>query len=98
MLFTYDVVFADENRNYVNLKFEMLKNALETKGFKLSKVKTKYMKCNFNDKVSKNKGAIRLDDTKIYKCINFWYLGYIIQDKIELIENATNRIKTSQDK
>ena len=48
MLFADDVVLVDESRAGVNRKLELCRRTLESKGFKLSKTKTKYMMCDFS--------------------------------------------------
>ena len=51
------------------------------------------MKCNFNNKASRNERGIRMDNTEIGRNGSFWFLGSIIQDDGKLIENVINRIK-----
>ena len=50
MLFVDDVILVDTCRECVKLKLEMWRNALEAKGFKSSRIKIEYLKCNFYDK------------------------------------------------
>ena len=47
MLFADDVVLVDESRTGVNQKLELWRETLESKGFRLSRTKTKYMRCDF---------------------------------------------------
>jgi hypothetical protein len=47
MLFADDVVLVDDSRAGVNRKLELWKHVLESKGFRLSRAKTKYMMCDF---------------------------------------------------
>ena len=47
MLFTDDVVLVDESRIGVNQKLELWRETLESKGFRLSRTKTEYMRCDF---------------------------------------------------
>jgi hypothetical protein len=49
MLFADDVVLVDESRIGVNRKLELWRYTLESKGFRLSRTKTEYMKCDFGD-------------------------------------------------
>ncbi|KAL4188663.1 hypothetical protein AMTRI_Chr08g203230 [Amborella trichopoda] len=44
-LFGDDIVLIDEAQNSVNKKLELWRDALESKGFKISWTKTKHMKC-----------------------------------------------------
>ena len=43
MLFADDIVLVDETKEGVNAEFELWRNDLGSKGFKLSRKKTKYM-------------------------------------------------------
>ena len=48
MLFADDVVLIDESRIGVNRQLELWRETLESKGFRLSRTKTEYMKCEFS--------------------------------------------------
>jgi hypothetical protein len=48
MLFADDVVLVDESRAGVNMKLELWKHTLESRGFRLSRTKTEYMMCDFS--------------------------------------------------
>ena len=48
MLFADDVVLVDESRAGVNKKLELWRETLESKGFRLSRTKTEYMRCDFS--------------------------------------------------
>jgi Reverse transcriptase (RNA-dependent DNA polymerase) len=45
MLLADDVVLIDESRIEVNQKLELWRQTLESKGFRLSRTKTEYMRC-----------------------------------------------------
>ena len=47
MLFADDVVLVDESQAGVNRKLELWLQILESKGFRISKTKTEYMRCDF---------------------------------------------------
>jgi hypothetical protein len=47
MLFADDVVLVDESTTGVGQKLELWRRTLEAKGFRLSRSKTEYMKCDF---------------------------------------------------
>jgi hypothetical protein len=47
-VFANDVVLVDETRAGVNGKLELWKDALESKGFRISRTKTEYMMCDFS--------------------------------------------------
>jgi hypothetical protein len=48
ILFTDDVILVDESRAGVDQKLELWIQTLEAKGFRLSRSKTEYMKCDFS--------------------------------------------------
>jgi Reverse transcriptase (RNA-dependent DNA polymerase) len=48
MLFADDMVLIDESRIGVNQKVELWRQTLESKGFRLSRTKTEYMRCQFS--------------------------------------------------
>jgi hypothetical protein len=48
MLFADDVVLVDESRTGVDQKLGLWRRTLEANGFRLSRYKTKYMKCDFS--------------------------------------------------
>ena len=47
MLFADDVVLVDKSRTWVNQKLELWWETLESKGFRLSRTKTEYMRYDF---------------------------------------------------
>ncbi|WVZ78102.1 hypothetical protein U9M48_025865 [Paspalum notatum var. saurae] len=47
MLFADDVVLVDESQAGVNRKLELWRQTLESKGFRISRSKTEYMRCDF---------------------------------------------------
>ena len=49
MLFTNDIVLVDENLNVINCKLKLRRRSLETKSFRLSRIKIKFMICNFSN-------------------------------------------------
>nr|XP_033510073.1 uncharacterized protein LOC117274821 [Nicotiana tomentosiformis] len=63
----------------VNERLEIWRQALEVKGFKLSRTKTKYLECKFNDESGEADMDVRLDSRVIPKRGSFKYLGSIIQ-------------------
>ena len=51
MLFADDIVLVDENQAEVNRKLELWRQTLKSKGFRLNRTKTKYMRCDFDEVV-----------------------------------------------
>ncbi|KAJ7979012.1 Retrovirus-related Pol polyprotein LINE-1 [Quillaja saponaria] len=92
MLFADDIVLVDETREGLNSKLEMWRNALESKGLRLSRTKTEYMECNF----SKTRGGpndIILDGQTIPTKDVFKYLGSFIQKDGAIEHDVNHRIK-----
>ena len=47
-LFTDDVMLVDDSWTVVNRKLELWRQTLELKGFRLTRIKTEYMRCGFS--------------------------------------------------
>jgi len=92
MLFADDVVLIDESRVGVKRKLELWRNTLETKGFKLSRSKTEYMKCCFST-VNTEEEEIILDGQVVRRKDIFRYLGSILQKDGEIDEDVNHRIR-----
>jgi hypothetical protein len=60
MLFVDNVVLVDESRTGVDQKLELWRRTLEAKGFRRSRSKTEYMKCDFSATIQEE-GDVRLD-------------------------------------
>jgi hypothetical protein len=54
MLFADNVVLVDESREGVNRKLELSRQTLESKGFRISRTKTEYMRCDFGTTISED--------------------------------------------
>jgi hypothetical protein len=92
MLFADDIVLIDETREGVNKKLEVWRQALETKGFRVSRTKTEYMECFFNGR-SNDGTELRIGADSIPKKEMFKYLGSVLQSDGEIDGDVTNRIK-----
>ncbi|KAF3666290.1 Proteasome subunit beta type-7 [Capsicum annuum] len=81
MLFADDVVLINENREGVNDKLEIWRQTLESKGFRLSKIKTDYLECKFS-KVSQEDGVVvKLDSQVVQKRESFKLASGVLCDK-----------------
>jgi hypothetical protein len=92
MLFTDDVVLIDESRIRVNQKLELWKQTLESKGFRLSRTKTEYMRCQFSGENSDDRD-VSLDGRVVPMNDTFRYLESILQSEGEIDENVSHRIR-----
>jgi Reverse transcriptase (RNA-dependent DNA polymerase) len=61
ILFADDVVLIVESRIEVDHKLELWRETLESKGFRLNKTKTEYMRCQFSEHNSHDEN-ITLDE------------------------------------
>ncbi|XP_070015474.1 uncharacterized protein [Nicotiana sylvestris] len=92
MLFADDIVLIDETRGGVNERHEVWRQALESKGFRLSSTKTEYLESKFGAEPTKAGVEVRLDSQVIPKSSSFKYLGSVIQGIGEIDEDVTHRI------
>ncbi|XP_070056794.1 uncharacterized protein [Nicotiana tomentosiformis] len=82
----------DEILDGVKKRLEVWRQTLESKGFKLSRTKTKYMECKFNNGTKEGDMEVSLDMQVIPKRGSFKYLGSIIQGNVEIDEDVTHHI------
>jgi hypothetical protein len=92
MLFADDVVLVDESRTRVDQKLELWRRILEAKGFRLSRSKPEYMKCDFSA-TTQEEGDVRLDGQMVPKKDTFCYLGSMLQKDGDINEDLSHRIK-----
>jgi Reverse transcriptase (RNA-dependent DNA polymerase) len=92
MLFADDVALIDESRIGVNQKLELWRQTLESKGFRLSRTKTEYMRCQFNGE-NLDDGDISLDGRVLPMNDIFRYLGSMLQSEGEISEDVSHRIR-----
>ena len=78
MLFADDVMLVDESRTGVNQKLKLWRETLEFKGFKLSRTKTEYMRCEF-DSTIREEEDISLEGQVVPRNDTFRYLGSMLQ-------------------
>jgi hypothetical protein len=78
MLFADNVVLVDESQTRVNRKLELWRQTLESKGFRVSRTKTKYMRCDFGN-TTHEEGEVSLEGQVVPKKDTFRYLGSMLQ-------------------
>ena len=76
MLFTDDIVICKETREEVDRKLESWRYALERKGMKVSRSKTKYLCINGGN----DKETVKMEDTKVQRVKEFMYLRSTVQE------------------
>ena len=77
MLFADDVVLVDKSQAGVNRKLELWRQNLESKGFRLNRTKTEYMRCDFGG-VIQEEGYVSLEGQVVPKKNTFQYLGSLL--------------------
>jgi Reverse transcriptase (RNA-dependent DNA polymerase) len=92
MLLADDVVLIDESRIEVNQKLELWRQTLESKGFRLSRTKTEYMRCQFSGENSDDRD-VSLDGRVVPMNDTFRYLGSMLQSEGEIDEDVNHRIR-----
>jgi hypothetical protein len=65
---------------------------LEAKGFRLSRSKIEYMKCDFSA-TTQEEGDVRLDGQVVPKKNTFRYLGSMLKKDGDIDEDVSHRIK-----
>jgi hypothetical protein len=91
MLFADDVVLVDDSRAGVNRKLELWRHTLESKGFRLSRTKTEYMRCDFSATRHEERD-VSLDGQVVAKKDTFRYLGSMLQKDGDIDEDVRHRI------
>jgi hypothetical protein len=92
MLFADDVVLIDESRTRVDQKLDLWRQTLESKGFRFSKTKIEYMRCQFSGENSDD-GDVSLDGRVVPMNDTFQYLGSMLQSDGEIDEDISHRIR-----
>ncbi|KAK9756043.1 hypothetical protein RND81_01G069300 [Saponaria officinalis] len=96
MMFADDIVLIDETKEGIERKLELWRHTLETRGFRLSRSKTEYLRCQFSNAArlrSTEVGSIIFDGNVVEGSEFFRYLGSIIQKDGELDGDVAHRIK-----
>ncbi|XP_078151892.1 uncharacterized protein LOC144547176 [Carex rostrata] len=92
MLFANDVVLIDESRIGVDRQLELWRHTLESKGFRLSRTKTEYMRCEFSV-VRSDDGDVTLAGQIVPRKDTFRYFGSMLQSDDEIGEDVNHRIR-----
>jgi len=90
-LFADDIVLIDETRDGLNDKLERWRHTLECRGFRLSRSKIEYLKCEFSG-VEGDGGEVTLGGDAIPKVDKFKYLGSIIEKRADVDDDINPRI------
>ena len=80
------------NERFLDRKLELWRRTLELKGFRLSRTKTEYMRCEFRD-VRSEDGDVTLAGQVVPRRDTFRYLGSMLQSDGEIDEDVSHRIR-----
>jgi len=97
MLFADDIVLIDETKSEWNGKLEKWRHSLESKGFRLSRSKTKYLRCGFSG-VEMDGGEVTMGGVVVPQVKKFKYLGSIIEERGNIDENIRHCIRAGWQK
>jgi hypothetical protein len=92
MLFADDVVLIDDSRIGVNQKLKLWRQTLESKGFRFSRTKTEYMRCQFSGEKSDDRD-VSLDGRVVPMNYTFQYLESMLQSEGEIDEDVSHKIR-----
>ena len=81
----------------MNDRLERWRHTLEVRGFRLSRSKTEYLHCRFNERIEKG-GDITLDGMVIPNVAKFKYLDSIIQQNGDTDEDISQWIRVGWQK
>ncbi|KAI8547555.1 hypothetical protein RHMOL_Rhmol07G0205300 [Rhododendron molle] len=93
MMFANDIVLVDETAKGVNTKLEIWREALESRGFRISRSKTECTVWKFGGTSSAHEERVMIQDQEIPKSDSFKYLGSIISSDGEITDDVTHRIQ-----
>jgi len=68
MLFAADIVFIDEMRDGLNNKLKLLRDTLESRGFRVCRSKIEYLKCGFSG-MARGDGKVTMDGVAISRVV-----------------------------
>ena len=79
-LFADDIVLIGEARGGLSEKLERWRHSLESRGFRLSKSKTRYLRCGFSG-VERDGGEVTMGGVVVLRVEKFKYLGLIVEER-----------------
>ena len=89
MLFADDIVICEETRKVVDRRLESWKYALERRGMKVSRSKTKYLCTNGRN----DDETVNMEDTKVLIIKEFKYLGSTVQESGDCEREVEKRVQ-----
>jgi len=87
-----DIVHIDETRGGLNKKLERWMYSLESRGFRLSRSKTKNLRCGFSG-LEKDGGEVTMSGVVVPSVEKFKYLGLIVEERKDIDEDISHHIR-----
>jgi hypothetical protein len=82
----------DEIIKDIQGKLKLWRQILESKGFRLSRIETEYMRCQFSEENSDDRD-VSLDGRVVLQNDTFRYLRSMLQSEGEIDEDVSHRIR-----
>ena len=92
ILFADDIVLIDETIGGLNEKLERWRHSLESRGFRMNRSKTEYLRCGFSW-VKRDEGELTIGGMVIPRVEKFKYLGLIVEEKGDIDEDINHHIR-----
>ena len=89
MLFADDIVIFEETREEMEQRLEACRYALERRGMKVCRSKTKYLCINGGN----DNKTVKMDDTKVPRVKEFKYLGSTVQERGSCEREVKKRVQ-----
>ncbi|GJU40600.1 putative pre-mRNA-processing factor 6-like [Tanacetum coccineum] len=95
LIFADDIVLISETLEGLNGRLEQWRKALEDNGLRVSREKTKYLRCNFsrNENDRNEEEEIRIGEHILEPKESFRYLGSVIHKSGRIEDDVTHRIQ-----
>ena len=90
LIYADDVVVVAESKVEVERKLEEWRNALESRGMKISRTKTEYFTTDLN---GNQDVTVRLDGEELKRARNFKYLGSVVDNTADTEKEVNYRIQ-----
>ena len=95
MLFVDDIVLVAETSEEVSNKLDEWREALESKGLRISRTKTEYLRCDFSRTTPVGEPEVSIGEAVVKCTTKYKYLGLIIQRDREIDGDVNHCIQAS---
>ena len=93
MFFADDIVLVAENTEKINRKLKEWRIVLESRGLRISRTKTNYLRCDFSRTSSPRELELTIGEEVVASTTKFNYLESIIQSNGEIHRDVNHRIQ-----